>query len=153
MTDEVSGVNISDEILAAYLKVSQHASRQFRVHFGKCNLTFPQALVLDALLEESPIPVSVLAERTGSANSTISGIVDRLEKLGLVKRERGSKDRRVIYVGLTEECRRLRDNAATNVQDYFAGLMAALTETEQQEVLKGLLLLDRVLHQQGEDKV
>lgn len=136
---------LSDEILTAYLKVSQHASRQFRIHFGKMNLTFPQALVLNALLEEPSIPISVLAEKTGSANSTISGIVDRLEKLGLVWRERSEKDRRVIYVRLTEECYRLRDNADANVRDYFGGLMGDLREEEQRNILEALEKLDKVL--------
>lgn len=148
--DEVIGAMVSDEILSAYLKVSQHASRQFRTHFGKLNLTFPQALVLNALLEEAPVPISTLAEKTGSANSTISGIVDRLEKLELVQRERGSADRRVIYVNLTPKCCRLRDNAGSNVRGYFAELMNNLEMEEQQRILEALLTLDRVLSGGGE---
>ena len=53
-------------------------SQQFRSHFGRLDLTFPQALVLTVLGEDGPVPISALAERTGSANSTVSGIVDRL---------------------------------------------------------------------------
>lgn len=143
---------VSDEILDAYLKVSQHTSRQFRAHFGKCNLTFPQALVLNALLEKAPVPISVLAEKTGSANSTISGIVDRLEKLGLVRRERGKEDRRVIYVDLTEECCRLRESADTNVRGYFARLLNTLSGQEQEEILAALQRLDQVLSRGEEEE-
>lgn len=138
-------MTMSDEILNAYLKVTQHASRQFRLHFGRLNLTFPQALVLNVLLEEAPIPISLLAERTGSANSTVSGIVDRLEKLELVRRERSEEDRRVIYVNLTERCRTLRENASTDVKGYFASLMDKLSEEEKQVIRDGLLRLDQVL--------
>lgn len=140
----------SDEILAAYLKVSQHVSRQFRVHFGKLNLTFPQALVLNVLLEEAPLPISLLAERTGSANSTVSGIVDRLEKLDLVRRERSEEDRRVIYVNLTKKCRSMRESASADVKGYFAVLMDKLSEEEKNGILKHLILLDRVLEQAEE---
>ena len=70
-------------IFMSYLRVTQHMSQQFRSHFGRLDLTFPQALVLTVLGEDGPVPISALAERTGSANSTVSGIVDRLEKLGL----------------------------------------------------------------------
>lgn len=144
-------MTVSDEILNAYLKVTQHASRQFRLHFGKLNLTFPQALVLNVLLEEAPLPVSLLAERTGSANSTVSGIVDRLEKLELVRRERSEEDRRVIYVNLTQKCRVMRENASTDVKGYFASLLDKLTEEEKQVIRDGLLRLDRVLeHSPGE---
>ena len=73
-------------IFVSYLRVTQHMSQQFRSHFGRLDLTFPQALVLTVLGEDGPVPISALAERTGSANSTVSGIVDRLEKLGLASR-------------------------------------------------------------------
>ena len=64
-------------IFMSYLRVTQHMSQQFRSHFGRLDLTFPQALVLTVLGEDGPVPISALAERTGSANSTVSGIVDR----------------------------------------------------------------------------
>ena len=67
-----------NDILMIYLRVSQRMSRLFRCHLEKLRLTFPQALALNVLGEEGPLPISVLAERTGSANSTVSGIVDRL---------------------------------------------------------------------------
>ena len=100
------------DIFLSYLRVTQHMSQQFRTHFGRLNLTFPQALVLTVLGEDGPVPISTLAERTGSANSTVSGIVDRLEKLGLAQRQRSETDRRVIYVCATEKYRQLRRRAA-----------------------------------------
>lgn len=145
-------MTMSDEILRAYLNVTQHASRQFRLHFGKLNLTFPQALVLNCLLEESPVPISALAARTGSANSTISGIVDRLEKIGLVQRERSREDRRIIYVGLTEEYCARRDDASANVHSYFASLMDTLDKEEQEIIRNGLLKLDEVLSRSEEEQ-
>lgn len=144
-------MTMSDEILTAYLKVTQHASRQFRTHFGKCDLTFPQALVLNTLLEEAPVPISVLAERTGSANSTVSGIVDRLERMELVRRERSEEDRRVIFVNLTEKCRAMRDDASSNVKSYFASLMDTLSPEDQTIIHDGLLKLDRVLEAADEE--
>lgn len=146
-------MNSTDDILNVYLKVSQHVSRQFRLHFGQMNLTFPQALILNALLEEAPIPISALAERTGSANSTVSGIVDRLEKLDLVRRERSEADRRVIYVNLTQRCHAMREDARTDVRGYFAGLLDTLTQEEKDKVLWGLTRLDLALKQGKEEDV
>jgi DNA-binding MarR family transcriptional regulator len=138
-------MSCSDEILQAYLRLTQHASRQFRLHFGKSDLTFPQALVLSALTEEAPVPISVLAQKTGSANSTVSGIVDRLEKMGLVERVRSEEDRRVIYVDLTARCRQIRENASADVNSYFYTLLKDLPEEEQESILRALLRLGEVL--------
>lgn len=107
------------DIFLSYLRVTQHMSQQFRTHFGRLDLTFPQALVLTVLGEDGPVPISTLAERTGSANSTVSGIVDRLEKLGLAQRQRSETDRRVIYVCATEKYRQLRRRAGHRRRGLF----------------------------------
>ncbi|MBM6870057.1 MarR family transcriptional regulator [Pseudoflavonifractor phocaeensis] len=132
-------------ILMSYLHVTQHMAQQFRAHFGRLNLTFPQALVLNVLGECGPVPISVLAERTGSANSTISGIVDRLEKLGLAKRERSEQDRRVIYVSATEQYQLLRTQTATDVSGYFNSILDTLGEADKALIAEALRKLEAAL--------
>ena len=84
--------------------------------------------MLTVLGEDGPVPISALAERTGSANSTVSGIVDRLEKLGLARRQRSETDRRVIYVCATEKYNALRAKAATDVSGYFSSLLSGMSQ-------------------------
>ena len=133
------------DIFMSYLRLTQHMSQQFRSHFGRLNLTFPQALVLTVLGEGDPVPISTLAERTGSANSTVSGIVDRLEKLGLAKRQRSELDRRVIYVCATEKYAALRDKASTDVSGYFQSLLHTMPEEDQAMIAAALRKLDEAL--------
>ena len=138
-------VNGSSDILMTYLRVTQHMSRLFREHFGRLHLTFPQALVLNVLGEEGPMPISLLAERTGSANSTVSGIVDRLETLGLARRERSEQDRRVILVAATERYETLRRKATADVGGYFDSVMATMSTEDQALVAQALGKLDEAL--------
>lgn len=137
-------------LFISYLRVTQHMSQQFRSHFGRMDLTFPQAMVLTVLGEDGPVPISTLAERTGSANSTVSGIVDRLEKLGLAKRQRSETDRRVIYVSATEKYATLRDKAATDVRSYFSTLMEHMSEEDRALVASALQKLEEALNQMEE---
>ena len=134
-------------ILMSYLHVTQHMSQQFRAHFGRLNLTFPQALVLNVLGDAGPVPISTLAERTGSANSTISGIVDRLEKLGLAKRERSELDRRVIYVSATQRYAELKQKASTDVGGYFDSLLHDMSGEDRNLIATALGKLDAALAQ------
>jgi DNA-binding MarR family transcriptional regulator len=129
----------------AYLRVIQHMSHQFRSHFGRLHLTFPQALVLTMLGMKGSMPIGILAEQTGSANSTVSGIVDRLEKLGLARRERSEHDRRVIHVCVTDKYRAMQTQAKTNVGGYFTSLLDTMTKEEKAQVLTALEKLDRAL--------
>lgn len=134
-----------DNILSSYLQVSQHLTQHFRNRLGKLGLTFPQALTLSALGTDGPIPISKLAERTGSANSTISGVVDRLEKLGLAKRTRSDLDHRVILVETTPKYRELLDRADVSVGEYFDSLLTHLPPQERETITRGLELLDKAL--------
>lgn len=136
---------LENEILKAYLKTNHEVSRQFRGHYGKLNLTFPQALVLSILEGQGRQPISSLAETTGSANSTISGVVDRLERMGLVRRVRSESDRRVIYVETTEQYRDIREKTVTSVNNYFAQLLEDVSPEDQETIYRGLCLLGDVL--------
>ena len=133
------------DIFTSYLRLSQHMSQLFRAHFGRLDLTFPQALVLTALGDGDPVPISTLAERTGSANSTVSGIVDRLEKLGLAKRERSELDRRVIYVSATERYAELKQKASTDVGAYFDSLLRDMSGEDRALIAAALGKLDAAL--------
>lgn len=133
------------DILMTYLRVTQHMSQQFRNHFGRLHLTFPQALVLSVLRTRGPMPISELAEQTGSANSTVSGIVDRLEKLELARRDRSEHDHRVIYVSTTDKYHDMRSKSKTDVGGYFSSLLDTMAKEEKAEVLTALEKLDEAL--------
>ncbi len=133
------------QLLGSYLRVTQHMSRQFRSYFSQLDLTFPQALVLTVLGEEGAMPISRLARQTGSANSTVSGIVDRLEKLKLVERVRSEEDRRVIYVALTARYRAMQEKKEPSVSAYLAGLLREVPDEEMTAICAALDKLDTVL--------
>ena len=136
-----------DSILMSYIRVSQSLSQKARRHFGKQNITFPQAMALNILGNEGPMPISRLAELTGSANSTISGIVDRLERLGLAKRTRSELDHRVIYVEVTDKYRELRQKTETGVNEYFDDLLGKLSPEEREQISSALKLLSDTLEE------
>src|SRR6516162_5191149 len=71
--------------------------RLFREH----GLTAPQYNVLRILRGEGkPLPMCEIASRTVQVVPGITGLVDRLEAANLVRRERSTEDRRVIFVGI-----------------------------------------------------
>lgn len=143
-------MSISNDILHEYLQVSRHISNQFRVYYGKFNLTYPQSIVLTILQSDGPMPISALAEAAGSANSTISGVVDRLEKMDLVERIRSDTDRRVIYVATTQNFKDQYTKAAASASDKFGAALGCLSEEEQLKVKEGLQLFGKALHSSEE---
>lgn len=72
------------------------------------NITSTQYIVLQCLWDEDGLPLSELGHRLYFDNPTITGIVDRMEKLSLVARSRDTADRRVVRVYLAKEGKRLK---------------------------------------------
>src|ERR1700682_4598863 len=68
------------------------------------DLTPSQYNVLRILRGEGkPLPILEIASRTITVVPGITGLIDRLERAGFVNRLRCEKDRRVIYVALTDQ--------------------------------------------------
>jgi len=135
-------------LLNSYFRVTQRMVQQLRNYFDQPELTHPQMLVLTALSEEGTMPISRLAQYVGSANSTVSGIVDRLEKMKLVERIRSEDDRRVIYVGLTEAYRAARKKGETTVSAYLAKQLKQLSAQELSGICSAMEKLDAALANQ-----
>lgn len=92
------------ELCIALGRVMYRRAEQFLSQYG---VTPPQMEILTVLGKEGGVPLNRLSERLCCACSNVTGIVDRLERDGLVKRERSSDDRRVITLQLTDEGRKL----------------------------------------------
>src|SRR5271167_806114 len=70
---------------------------RFARFFREFGLTSPQYNILRILRGEGkPLPCLEIADRLITAVPAITGLVDRLEALGLVTRERSTEDRRVV---------------------------------------------------------
>jgi MarR family 2-MHQ and catechol resistance regulon transcriptional repressor len=66
------------------------------------DLTFSQFAVLEALYHLGPMTAGEVGQKILKSGGNMTLVIDNLERDGLVRRERDSKDRRVIHVHLTE---------------------------------------------------
>ncbi|MFF7633376.1 MarR family winged helix-turn-helix transcriptional regulator [Kitasatospora sp. NPDC008050] len=90
-------------LMEAVAAVSAAYFQDFAGAAGRHGLSSSQAKALGVVLE--PVPMRALAGRLGCDASNVTGIVDRLESLGLARREAAATDRRVKIVTITEEGR------------------------------------------------
>ena len=94
------------------------------------NLTVPQLICLRQLFVEGPRPMGRLANEVFLSKATITGIVDRLEKKGLVKRERTDMDRRKVTICLTPEGTALAEAMPWPLQERFAESLSSLRDED-----------------------
>ncbi|MEK7705221.1 MAG: MarR family transcriptional regulator [Myxococcota bacterium] len=93
-------------------------------------LTRPQIHVVMALAHES-LPMGELSRRIGATGPTITGIVDRLESLGLVERQRDASDRRVIHLHLTRKGQTLSAKLESRLDERLRSLLVLLDDEDQ----------------------
>lgn len=84
-------------------------------HFSTDTILFHQAVAeqlglnstdhkcLDIILENHPMTAGKLSELTGLTTGTITGVIDRLEKVGYVFREKDAEDRRRVIIQVNKE--------------------------------------------------
>lgn len=96
------------EAILNILRTSDQFQNRFGRLFREYGLTSSQYNVLRILRGEGkPMPSLEIADRMVQVVPAITGLIDRLEKQHLVKRERCTKDRRVVYVDLTAKAVKL----------------------------------------------
>ena len=105
-------IKTSNELMG---KIHRGMRRFFEFQMKKYGITPPQFEVLISLWTEDGLVLSELSKRLSRDGPTITGIIDRMEKKELVRRERSTTDRRVIMVFSTPKAAEMKE-ALTKLQ-------------------------------------
>ena len=97
---------------------------------GELGLSFAQAHALRLLDPDEPMPMSALADRLFCDASNVTGIADRLEARGLVRRQSSEGDRRVKALTITPAGSKLREQVM-ELMSQPPDAIAALSEADQ----------------------
>lgn len=108
-----------------------------RLTVSEVDLTPPQFQTLRLLWEHDGQPFKDLADANGCTRPTMTGIVDTLEKNGLVTRQPNPDDRRSLLVTLTEKGKSL-EGSTPDLDRIYAKCCVGLSAVEFQQL--GLLL-------------
>src|SRR5919199_498948 len=137
-----------DAILAPYnigyrIKLlSQVLSRTFQERLEPFGLTLCHWVVLCCLWEEDGLPTSTISERVQQVGGTLTGVLDRMEERGLVRRERDHRDRRIWRIWLTELGQQLQEELPPIAQDIREQAMQGISKAEQERLSQ---LVDRAI--------
>jgi len=125
----------------------QHLGRDVHAAAGEVDLTPMQAMLLDRLEDGVPSPMSDLARQLHCDKSNLTGLVDGLERRGLVQRTTPPNDRRVRALVTTEQGRAVRQRLSTRLREQNP-LLRKLSTQQARAMLR---LLDRLLDEPSPD--
>jgi MarR family transcriptional regulator, organic hydroperoxide resistance regulator len=125
-----------DAIVETIIYLYTESRRLTKQAARELGLTGPQLTVIKLLETFGDLSLSTLSERIRAQNSTVTGIIDRMEREGLVSRERSTSDRRVVYIRLTKKGADLAKTIAVEPMEIFRGVLAALSREDTRDLLR-----------------
>ena len=111
-------------------RVKQYLMPQ-RVVLTKGKVSYPQFFLLAYLAEEECLSMSNIAKMMGHSTAAATGMVDKLQDLGHLKRYTAAADRRKIMVRITDQGRELVQEMRNNIAQNLANIMARETADDQ----------------------
>jgi len=125
-------------------RVSRRLNKVTKESISSYGLTTSQFFMLIALYEENGILISKLAKKVALDKATLTGIVDRLERDGLVERKNDPKDRRAIRVYLTPKAEAMREELLDIYHENNSRFLSVLSEDEKRIFERVVEKLERI---------
>lgn len=137
---------LASELEQHLTAIRQQIREPVEAEFAKGGLTGPQRNVMHFLVQSNELNLKDLTAQVGLAHSTVSGIIDRLEKRGLVRRATNPKDRRHSIINVSSEVRNFmkRRYPALAADPLFQAMRKAAPE-DRDAILQAIRSLRRLL--------
>ena len=130
-----------DEILRALVFLYTENRRVTKEIAARVSLTGPQLTVVKMLEQMGDLSLSELSDAIRAQNSTVTGIIDRMEREGLVDRLRSTEDRRVVLIRLTKKGEALAREVSVEPMEMLRTALDELSGKEQRDLLSILTKL------------
>lgn len=140
-----SSTAVSDSVLISLRRIIQAIDLHSRQLVRQHGITTPQLIILKQIQENQAITVSQLANQVSLKQATVTDILNRLERKGLVQREKDTNDRRRVLVQETQAGKKLLDAAPSPLQDTFLEKFDNLEDWQQNMILSSLQLLGTLM--------
>ena len=125
-----------DQVLEAIIYLYTESRRITKELAKRADLTGPQLTVVKLLEQVGDLSLSELSDKIRAQNSTVTGIIDRMEREGLVLRERSKEDRRVVHIGLTAKGSALAKEIPVEPMEIFKGALESLSVQEMRDLMR-----------------
>ena len=122
MHDELK---LDNQICFRLYSASRLITQAYTPMLSELGITYPQYLVLMVLWEKDNQPVNDIAHRLILETNTVTPLIQRMEKQGLITRKQGDKDKRQQIVSLTLNGKEMEERAYQLIPPAMLGKLSA----------------------------
>jgi MarR family transcriptional regulator, organic hydroperoxide resistance regulator len=141
---------LEDRIVQSLRRIVWAIDVHSRALSREYELTWPQLAALRELERLGQSQIGQLAAEMHIGAPTVTGIVDRLVRDGLVKRHRETVDRRKVLVGLTAKGKKLLARKPSLLNEHLRDGLSRLSERQQKQVRRTLDHLADMMESPGD---
>lgn len=141
-------IALSEHLCFKTYAVSRYITGLYKPYLDEISLTYPQYLVMLVLWEDGEMKIGKIGEHLHLDNGTLTPLLKRMEKNGLVNRNRSLEDERVVMISLTEQGKALKDKAK-HIPELVQGCFH-LDEEKKKQLMSGM---DEILSKQSQIKI
>jgi DNA-binding MarR family transcriptional regulator len=113
--------------------LSQLMGRRFQEQLDPFGLTPFHWVVLCCLWQEDGLATSSISDRLKQVGGTLTGVLDRMEERGLIRRERDVQDRRIWRIWLTEAGKELKETLPPIAMELREQTMQGMSPIERDQ--------------------
>ncbi len=147
---EADYLRLDDQLCVPLCLAARLVVNAYRPLLDDLKITYSQYLVLMVLWERDGLSVNAIGERLHLDSGTLTPLLERMEKQGLVVRRRSAGDDRVVENWLTDEAKALKKRAQRVPVQLLCNAGLGLNDVQSlKRVLDGLV--ERLLPLQGGD--
>lgn len=139
----------ADEIINIFKNIKKSLNSRLKESAKQYGFTDTQLSVIFNLYKEPSITLNELSDYMGLTKSTVSGIVERLVKQGVITREVPENNRRIVKLSISEEFK--KNNDICNMRRKFISNLISnsikdIDLMEIEEMISGLRKFDSLLN-------
>lgn len=108
-------------------------------------LTAPQFIALQRIISKGDLTIGELSTEMSLACSTITDLIDRMEKNQLVTRFKDENDRRVVRIRVEEKGNKVVEDVLNRRKDYISKVLESFNKEEKELLAQNLMKLYEVM--------
>lgn len=145
-------VNLSLKAFVVLMKASKSVQEQIKKDISNRGMRPSDFEILEALYHKGRLTVREVSEAVLINTGSITYVIDKLEKRGLIERRNCKDDRRVVYIHITDEGKKLMDEIFPEHQRVIETMLHDISDEEKTIIIDVLKRVGRKAQEMTDQK-